>query len=56
MTLTYEDQVVIGTAINTAIERVLREYQIYDHPDLIGALAQAVLIQLNQTGYQITKQ
>lgn len=55
MAMNYEDMVGIGANLNSAIQKTLREYDITDQPDLIGALAQAVLIQLDQAGYQIVR-
>jgi hypothetical protein len=54
MAMTYEDQLAIGANLNSAIEKTLVEYGV-DNPDLLGALAQAVLIQLDRAGYQIVK-
>jgi hypothetical protein len=52
--MTYEEQLVIGSNLNSAIEKTLVEYGV-DNPDLLGALAQAVLIQLDRAGYQIVR-
>jgi hypothetical protein len=56
MTMTYEDQVAIGANLNSAIEQTLREYGV-DQQDgqLLGALAQAILVQLDRAGYQIVR-
>jgi hypothetical protein len=54
MSMSYEEMVAIGGNINSAIQQTLREYQI-DNPDLLGALAQAILIQLDQAGYKIVR-
>jgi hypothetical protein len=54
MSLTYEEMLAIGGNLNSAIQQTLREYQI-DNPDLIGALAQAILVQLDQAGYKIVR-
>jgi hypothetical protein len=54
MAMTYEDQLAIGANLNSAIEKTLVEYGV-DNPDLLGALAQAVLIQLDRAGYQIVR-
>jgi hypothetical protein len=54
MSMDYQDMLAIGGNLNSAIQQTLREYQI-DNPDLIGALAQAVLIQLDQAGYKIVR-
>lgn len=57
--MNYEDQVAIGSNLNAAIQQTLREYQVevegLDSGQLIGALAQAVLIQLDRAGYQIVR-
>lgn len=52
--MNYEEMVAIGSNLNSAIEQTLREYEI-DVRDgqLVGALAQAVLVQLDRAGYQI---
>lgn len=65
VTMTYEDQVAIGSNLNDAISRALTEQLgpgydrrsdlIADAGSLIGAIAQAVLVQLDQAGYQITR-
>jgi hypothetical protein len=54
--MNYEDQVAIGSNLNAAIQQTLREYEI-DAQDgqLIGALAQAILVQLDRAGYQIVR-
>jgi hypothetical protein len=54
--MTYEDQVAIGANLNSAIEQTLREYGV-DQQDgqLLGALAQAILVQLDRAGYQIVR-
>lgn len=54
MSMNYQDQVAVGANINSAIERVLREYDVLS-PDLLGALASAILVQLDQAGYQIVR-
>jgi hypothetical protein len=51
----YEDMLAIGGNLNSAIQKTLREYDITDQPELVGALAQAVLLQLDQAGYQIVR-
>jgi hypothetical protein len=58
----YQDQLVIGNAFNQAIQSVLSDYgnsyldQHLDHqPALVSAIAQAILIQLDQSGYQIVR-
>jgi hypothetical protein len=58
--MTYEDQVAIGANLNEAIERVLTGFgipQLYGPTwtQLISAIAQSVLVQLDQSGYQIVK-
>jgi hypothetical protein len=57
--MNYEDQVAIGTNLNAAIQQTLREYQVevegLDGGQLVGALAQAVLVQLDRAGYQIVR-
>jgi hypothetical protein len=53
--MTYEDQVAIGNVFNTSIHKVLAEYGIYDQPELIGALAQELLVQLDRANYKIEK-
>jgi hypothetical protein len=57
MAMTYEDQVAIGSNLNAAIEQTLMEYGVLDQQEgqLVGALAQAVLVQLDRAGYQIVK-
>jgi hypothetical protein len=55
MAMTYEDQVAIGANLNSAIERTLEQQLGESNPQLIAALAQAVLVQLDRAGYQITK-
>jgi hypothetical protein len=56
MAMTYEDQVAIGSNLNAAIQQTLREYGV-DQQDgqLLGALAQAILVQLDRAGYQIVR-
>lgn len=55
----YQDQLAVGNAFNQAIQRVLTDYGItsynYDQPALVSALAQAILIQLDQASYQIVR-
>lgn len=53
--MTYEDQIAIGNIFNTSIHKVLQEYGIYDQPELIGALAQELLVQLDRANYKIEK-
>jgi hypothetical protein len=58
--MNYEDQVAIGANLNEAIERVLTGFgipQLYGPTwtQLISAIAQSVLVQLDQAGYQIVK-
>jgi hypothetical protein len=59
MAMAYEDQVAIGSNLNAAIQQTLREYNVLDQHqqggELIGALAQAILVQLDRAGYQIVK-
>jgi hypothetical protein len=59
--MNYEDQVAIGTNLNAAIQQTLREYRVGEagidiqDGELVGALAQAVLVQLDRAGYQIVR-
>jgi hypothetical protein len=63
--MTYEDQVAIGSNLNDAISRALTEQLgpeydrrsdlIADAGSLIAAIAQAVLVQLDQANYKIEK-
>lgn len=52
--MNYEDMVGIGANINAAIERALHAQNIQD-PVLVGEIAQAILLQLDQAGYQIVR-
>lgn len=53
----YQDQVAIGNVFNEAIQRVLADYGIsyMDQPGLVSALAQAILVTLDQANYQIVR-
>jgi hypothetical protein len=59
MAMTYEDQVGIGANVNSALSRVCREFGLtesskqFDVPGFIGEAGQALLVQLDQAGYQI---
>jgi hypothetical protein len=58
--VTYDDQVAIGASLNEAVERVLTGFGIPElygptWTQLITAIAQSVLVQLDETGYQIVK-
>lgn len=54
--MTYEDMRAVGSAINEAIRRVLAEYGLaLDNAELIGALAQEVLMSIDRANYQITR-
>lgn len=55
MTMTYEDQLAIGGNLNAAIQMALSEYDLDQRPELVSAIAQAVLVQLDRAGYQITR-
>jgi hypothetical protein len=50
MAMTYEDQVAIGANLNSAIERTLEQQLGETNPQLIAALAQAVLVHIMRTG------
>lgn len=55
MPLSYEDQIGIGANVNSAIQQALdRHLGTYD-PGLIAAIAQALLVQLDQAGYCIER-
>jgi hypothetical protein len=55
--MNYQDQLAIGNAFNEAIHRVLADYGIayYDQPGMVSALAQAILVALDQANYQIVR-
>jgi hypothetical protein len=65
MAITYEDQVAIGGCITSAIQQELAQTYITDEDrdqnfangtsPIIGRLAQAVLVKIDQAGYQIVK-
>jgi hypothetical protein len=55
MAMAYEDMGAIGGNLNAAIERTLEQQLGEANPQLIAALAQAVLVQLDQAGYQIVR-
>jgi hypothetical protein len=52
--LTYEEQLQIGTLINAGITRALTQAQIEDS-QLILAIAQSILVEIDQGGYQIVR-
>jgi hypothetical protein len=63
--MTYEDEVAIGGCITSAIQQTLSQNWVTDEDrernfangssPLIGSLAQAVLLKIDQAGYQIVK-
>jgi hypothetical protein len=58
--MTYDDQVAIGASLNEAVERVLTGFGIPElygptWTQLISAIAQSVLVKLDESGYQIVK-
>jgi hypothetical protein len=63
--MTYEDEVAIGGCISSAIQQTLSQNWVTDEDrernfangssPLIGSLAQAVLLKIDQAGYQIVK-
>jgi hypothetical protein len=58
--MTYDDLVAIGASLNEAVERVLTGFGIPElygptWTRLISAIAQSVLVQLDESGYQIVK-
>jgi hypothetical protein len=65
MAITYEDQIAIGGCITSAIQQTLAQNWITDEDrerrfvdgssPLIGQLAQAVLVKIDQAGYEIVK-
>jgi hypothetical protein len=65
MAMTYEDEVAIGGCITSAIQQTLSQNWVTDEDrernfangssPLIGSLAQAVLLKIDQAGYQIVK-
>jgi hypothetical protein len=55
MPMGYEDMVAIGGNLNTAIERVLEQQLGEINPQLVAALAQGILVQLDQAGYKIER-
>jgi hypothetical protein len=53
----YFDQLAIGNSFNEAVQRVLTDYGVEytDRPGMVSALAQAILIALDQANYEIVK-
>lgn len=51
----YQDQLAIGSTFNRAIERVLTEYGVPVGPYRSSAIAQAILVTLDQAGYKIVR-
>jgi hypothetical protein len=65
MAMTYEDEVAVGGCVTSAIQQTLSQNWVTDEDrernfangssPLIGSLAQAVLLKIDQAGYQIVK-
>jgi hypothetical protein len=63
--MTYEDEVAVGGCVTSAIQQTLSQNWVTDEDrernfangssPLIGSLAQAVLLKIDQAGYQIVK-
>lgn len=52
----YQDQLAIGNIFNLTIDRVLKESGgTGDLSSLVSAIAQAILVTLDQAGYKIEK-